>query len=193
MRRCGRVRAGSGHACRARARYDAAFGVRVWYGARPGCGRGGSPWLNPTPCGCAVRSTNPGDSGSVPETPSPCKFPEARRFSSAGARRCNRGRNALMSCAGPCGNPCNSSVLRETPRSRRLRQRRLIPSRRWESGLVRFAPFATFRQDIGYDTNPERKRIGGRGDWFSRRSWWPEARERLGAARVARLCRRLLF
>lgn len=35
-------------------------------------------------------------------------------------------------------------------------------------GLGAFRAFATFRQDIGYDTNPERNRIGGRGDWFSR-------------------------
>jgi hypothetical protein len=35
-------------------------------------------------------------------------------------------------------------------------------------GLGAFRAFATFRQDLGYDTNPERNRIGGRGDWFSR-------------------------
>lgn len=34
--------------------------------------------------------------------------------------------------------------------------------------LGAFRAFATFRQDLGYDTNPERIRFGSRGDMFSR-------------------------
>jgi len=107
-----------------------------------------------------------GDSGSVPETPSPAnpggeavRAPVRAAATEAGTRDVVRGpvREPVQLLGAPRDAPEPAPAAEEAD-----------PFAPVGIGLGAFRAFATFRQDIGYHTNPERKRIGGRGDWFSR-------------------------